>query len=510
MAIVPTAAQRLRLLSRISRRVGQSRLLDDVLGPILRDLGDLAGLQRVSLGLVDARSEEVQLEAAHGLTPGEVRRGRYRLGEGLIGRVVMPPESGEAPSPQVARSIRSHPHFLDRTGALDAGVDRGLVCVPICWQGEPIAVLSAYRRAMEVHALADDARLLEAVGGILTPAIVHRQRQQQQQRGERSVASPTGILGRSGVMQDVFSLMEQVADSPTTVLLTGESGTGKELVAAALHERSARRSGAFVAVNCAALPEGVIESELFGHERGAFTGAVHQRKGRFELANGGTLFLDEIGDLSAANQVKLLRVLQERRFERVGGNSKVQVDVRVITATSRDLEGMVAKEAFRADLYYRLAVFPIRLPPLRERTGDILLLADHFIERFNRSHGRDVQRISTGAIDMLTAYHWPGNVRELENCIERAVLLTRDGVVHGHHFPPSLQTADATDTRPSGSLQQRLDAVEEQIILDALKVNRGNRAAAARDLGMSERVMGLRVDKYGIDPKRFKRSTGPG
>ena len=253
-------------------------------------------------------------------------------------------------------------------------------------------------------------------------------------------------------------------------------------MAEALHDRSPRRSGPFVAVNCAALPEGVIESELFGHERGAFTGAVHQRKGRFELASGGTLFLDEIGDLSPANQVKLLRVLQERRFERVGGNTSVKVDVRVITATSRDLDAMVAEQSFRADLYYRLAVFPIRLPPLRERTGDVTLLADHFIERFNRSHGRDVQRISTGAIDMLTAYHWPGNVRELENCIERAVLLARDGVVHGHHFPPSLQTAEATGTRPSGSLQQRLDAFEEQIILDALKVNR---AIARRRPGSS-------------------------
>jgi len=506
MAGVPTAAQRLQLLSRISGRVARSDQLDEVLGPILRDLGEVAGLQRVSLGLFDTRSGVVQLEAAHGLTPGEVRRGRYGLGEGLIGRVVMRPDGGGLPSAQVARSIRSHPHFLDRTGALDAGVDRGLVCVPICWQGAPIAVLSAYRRAMEVHGLADDARLLQAVGGLLTPAIVGRLRADGEAR-EQPVTAPSGILGRSRVMQEVFSLMGQVADSPTTVLLTGESGTGKELVAEALHDRSPRRNGPFVAVNCAALPEGVIESELFGHERGAFTGALHQRKGRFEVANGGTLFLDEIGDLSAANQVKLLRVLQERRFERVGGNTSVRVDVRVITATSRDLEAMVADESFRADLYYRLAVFPIRLPPLRERTGDILLLADHFVERFNRSHGRDVQRISTGAIDILTAYHWPGNVRELENCIERAVLLARDGVVHGHHFPPSLQTAEATGTRPHGSLQQRLDAVEEQIILDALKVNRGNRAAAARDLGMSERVMGLRVDKYGIDPKRFKKTA---
>ena len=500
MAGVPTATERLRVMAKVAGRLQGSVELDRILGPVLRDLGDGTGLQRLSLGIVAPAGGEVALEAGHGLTPGEVRRGRYRLGEGVIGRALV--DAGDGFAPMTVRSIRADPHFLDRTGALDAGVDRGLVVVPIVTERGAVAALSAYRRAMDVHALRDDARMLQVVGTMLRPSIL---RIRARRRGEpESAARPVGILGGSRPMQEVFRLVEQVASSPTTVLVTGESGTGKELVAEAIHRGSDRRRQPFVAVNCAAIPEGVIESELFGHERGAFTGAVQRRKGRFELADRGTLFLDEVGDLSLANQIKLLRVLQERQFERLGGNSQIKVDVRVIAATSRDLDEMVEAGTFRADLYYRLAVFPIRLPPLRERTGDITLLADHFVDKFNRSHARSVQRISTNAIDLLIAYHWPGNVRELENCIERAVLLSRDDVLQGHHLPPSLQTADATNTRPSGTLKSRLAAMEKEIILDALKVNRGNRAAAARELGLTERIMGLRVTKYGIDAKRFR------
>jgi len=257
-------------------------------------------------------------------------------------------------------------------------------------------------------------------------------------------------------------------------------------------------------VNCAALPEGVIESELFGHEKGAFTGALAARKGRFELAHGGTLFLDEIGDLSPAVQAKLLRVLQEREFERVGGMQTVKTDVRLIAATNRDLEKEKEAGQFRTDLYYRLNVFPIHIPPLRERKSDILLLADHFVEKYSRHDAKDVRRISTPAIDMLAAYHWPGNVRELENVIERAVLLSDDGVIHGHHLPPTLQTAEASGTVPPGTLETTLERVEQELILEALKSSRGNMAAAANALGITERIMGLRVHKYGINPRRFR------
>jgi Nif-specific regulatory protein len=294
-----------------------------------------------------------------------------------------------------------------------------------------------------------------------------------------------------------------VADSDTTVLLRGESGTGKELVAHAIHYASSRSHKPFIKVNCAALPETIIESELFGHEKGAFTGALHERKGRFELAHGGTLFLDEIGDLSMMTQIKLLRVLQEREFERVGGVETIKADVRIIAATNRNLEELIAKNLYREDLYYRLNVFPMHIPPLRERKTDILLLADHFVDKYGKTAGRNIRRISTPAIDMLMAYHWPGNVRELENCIERAVVMSNDDVIHGHHLPPTLQTAEASGTTIAGTLDESLESVERELLIEALKSSRGNMAKAARLIGITERRMGLRIQKYGIDPKRF-------
>jgi Nif-specific regulatory protein len=275
-------------------------------------------------------------------------------------------------------------------------------------------------------------------------------------------------------------------------------------VAHAIHYNSDRAKRPLVKVNCAALPETLIESELFGHEKGAFTGATAQHKGRFELARGGTIFLDEIGDLSAHTQIRLLRILQEKEFERVGGSETIKTDARIIAATNRDLEALVETGTFRQDLYYRLNVFPILIPPLRERKADILLLADHFVEKYSKLLHKDIKRISTPAIDMLMAYHWPGNIRELENCIERAVLVSSDSCLHGHHLPPTLQTAEATGTPPAGSLQAALDNLEREMLLDALKSSRGNMAKAARALGITERLMGIRVHKHGIDYRRFR------
>jgi Nif-specific regulatory protein len=307
-------------------------------------------------------------------------------------------------------------------------------------------------------------------------------------------------------MRSVYLHIEQVAGSATTVLIRGESGVGKELVARALHEQSPRKGRAFVKFNCAALPESIIESELFGHEKGAFTGAIAMRKGRFEIADGGTIFLDEIGDLSPTTQVKLLRVLQEKEFERVGSQTPIRCDVRIITATSRNLEEMIEQEKFRADLYYRLNVFPIYVPPLRERKSDILLLADHFVEKFSKRSGKNVRRISTAAIDLLTSYHWPGNVRELENCIERAVLLCQNKAVEAHHLPPTLQKKDASEKSSGGTLESAVAALEYEMVVAELKASDGNMAAAARNLGLTERQIGLRVKRLGIDFKRFRQS----
>jgi Nif-specific regulatory protein len=314
----------------------------------------------------------------------------------------------------------------------------------------------------------------------------------------------SNMVGSSGPMRQMYEETARVAETNTTVLIRGESGTGKELIASAIHYHSARAKKPFIKVNCAALPETLVESALFGHERGAFTGADARTKGRFEVANGGTLFLDEIGELSPATQVKLLRVLQEREFERVGGTDPVRVDVRVIAATNRDLEKALVEGIFREDLYYRLNVFPIFIPPLRERRADILPLADYFAEKYAREHGKTIKRISTTAIDQLACYHWPGNVRELENTIERAVLMADGEVIHGHHLPPTLQTAEATGTEVSASLGGAVATFERSLIEDALKTTRGNRAKAARLLSTTERVINYKVKKYRIDPSRLR------
>ena len=312
------------------------------------------------------------------------------------------------------------------------------------------------------------------------------------------------IVGTSGPMRQVFEQITRVASTNTTVLIRGESGTGKELIAHAIHYSSARARKPFVKVSCAALPDSLIESELFGYERGAFTGATARKKGRFELADGGTLFLDEIGDVNLSTQVKLLRVLQEREFERLGGTAAIQANVRLVAATNTDLEKAIAAGTFREDLYYRLNVFTIFVPPLRERKTDILLLADHFLEKYAIEHGRNIKRISTPAIDMLMAYHWPGNVRELQNIIERAVLVCDAAVVHGHHLPPTLQTGEASGTVAGMSLSNAVAAYEKDLIQDALKTTRGNRVRAAMLLDSTERIISYKVKKYHIDCRRFR------
>jgi Nif-specific regulatory protein len=299
----------------------------------------------------------------------------------------------------------------------------------------------------------------------------------------------------------------QVTRTNTTVLIRGDSGTGKELIAQAIHYNSPRAAKPFVKVSCAALPETLIESELFGYEKGAFTGAAARKQGRFERADGGTLFLDEIGDVNLATQVKLLRVLQEREFERVGGIEPVKVNVRLIAATNTHLEDAIAAGTFREDLLYRLNVFTIFVPPLRERKTDVLLLADHFLERMAADHRKRIRRISTPAIDMLMAYHWPGNVRELQNVIERAVLVCDGDVVHAHHLPPTLQMADTSDSAASQSLTASLAAFEKDVIQDALKMARGNRAKAARLLQATPRMVNYKIRKYRIDWRRFNRTS---
>jgi Nif-specific regulatory protein len=506
--------QELGLLFEISQILDRSLDLREAVHPVLKAMADHTGMVRGSLTLLNRDTGEISIEAAHGYSPSQRERGRYRLGEGVTGKVV---QTGQ---PAVVPRISEEPLFLDRTGArkdLKKG-DISFICVPIKIGTEVIGALSIDRLFAEDVSLKEDVRLLSIIASMIAQAVRLRQSAQEErlrlleenrrlQEELQDRFRPSNIIGNSKPMQAVYDLIAQVSKSDATVLIRGESGVGKELVAAAIHYNSRRSTRPFIKVNLAALPETIIESELFGHEKGAFTGALAQRKGRFELAHGGTIFLDEIGDLSPATQVKLLRAIQEREFERVGGSETLHVDVRIIAATNRDLEALAAEERFRQDLYYRLNVFPIHVPPLRDRRADILLLADHFVEKYAKASHKGVRRIATPAIDLLMSYHWPGNVRELENCVERAVLLADSEVIHAHHLPPSLQSAESTGTAHSGTLEESLEALERDLIVDALKTSRGNKAKAARALGTTERLIGLRIARLGIDWRRFRPSS---
>jgi Nif-specific regulatory protein len=315
---------------------------------------------------------------------------------------------------------------------------------------------------------------------------------------------PDNIIGNSSLMRDLYQLIERVSPTGTTVMIRGESGVGKELIAEAIHNASARAGKPFVRVNCSALPETLIESELFGHEKGSFTGANNAHVGRFEMANGGTIFLDEIGDVPLFIQVKLLRVIQQKQIERIGGSKTIDIDVRIITATNRNLEEMMKNNTFREDFYYRINVFPIYVPTLRERKADITILTDHFINKINKQNGMTVKRITGGALDMLMMYSWPGNIRELENVIERAMIMTTDNVIHSYNLPPSLQTGVSSGTVDKGSLALVLGKVEKQLLIDSLIANRGNIFKSGLQLGITERVMGLRVKRYGINVQSYK------
>ena len=504
----------LSLLFEVSQALTRSLDFREVIGPVLRKMAEHMGMMRGTITILNRDTGELNIEASYGLSPDEHNRGTYQLGEGVTGKVV---QTGR---PAVVPRVSEEPQFLDRTGTRHRAISRekkdiSFICVPILDQGEPIGAMSADRLFEDSISYEEDVRLLSIIAAMIARAVRLRQTHHEQMRLLEEENSrlreelverfrPANLIGSSHAMRRVFRLIQQVAPSSATVLILGESGVGKELVAQAIHYNSPRAAHPFVKVNCAALPEKIVESELFGHERGAFTGAIAQRKGRFENAEGGTIFLDEIGDLPASTQIRLLRVLQEREVERVGGDRPVRIDVRVLAATNRNLETLMREGRFREDLYYRLNVFPIHVPPLRERRTDIPMLADHFVAKYSQSNKKPVVRISTPAIDMLMSYHWPGNVRELENCIERAVLLSVDGVIHGNHLPPSLQTAEASGTLPSGPLEAKLASFERELIVDALKSSNGNMAKAARVLGLTERMMGLRVGRYKVEPRRFR------
>ena len=507
--------EELAALHAIARILAQPQELKEQLEKILQEMSQRLGMKRGMISLLDRETGEAWLDVAHDVNIKGMEV-TYKPGEGITGQVA---QTGR---PMAVANLGQEAHFLDRTGArrfLNRS-ELAFLCVPIVYDSRVVGVLSADKVARQVENLDRELAMLSSVAELIAKTVHTRVLEEDNKRLRqfigRTQAPSADIIGRCKAMQEVFGLIAQVANSSTSVLIHGETGTGKELVARAIHLTSPRSKGPIIEVNCAAMPDTLIESELFGHEKGAFTGASYRRRGRFEEAHGGTIFLDEVGELSAAAQAKLLRVLQDKQFQPLGSSKLITVDVRIIAATNRDLEQDVASGRFRTDLFYRLNVFPIYLPPLRKRGSDIVLLADHFVLKYCQQLGKSSKKISPAVMDRFLIHGWPGNVRELENCIERSVLLAPGDTIETSHLPPSLQTKtkdedDRREMQPLPSVHGRLDstieAQEKAMIAAALQESRGNQSKAARILGTTKRIIQYKIQKYGIEPARFRPSA---
>ncbi|NOY54292.1 MAG: nif-specific transcriptional activator NifA [Deltaproteobacteria bacterium] len=505
----------LTTLYEISKLVSTTFDLDRVAAATLKLLSDFLGLNRGTLTLLDGETGRLVIRAAYGMTRDEMEKGNYRIGEGVTGKVV------KTGVPMIVPKIGAEPMFLDRTGSRSRlnQDEISFLSVPIKLDGKVIGVLSVDHLFSHSASFDREIRFLTIVAGTFAQA-VRIQRMVEAEKAalkeeNRSLRTQLAgryrfenIIGESDRMQEVFEAVGQVSRSNATVMLRGESGTGKELIARAIHYNSLRSGGPFVKLNCAALPETLLETELFGHEKGAFTGAERQRPGRFELASGGTLFLDEIGEVPPSFQVKLLRVLQEREFERVGGTETLAVDVRIIVATNRDLEKAVSEGKFREDLYYRLNVIPIFLPSLRERREDLPLLIEHFLRRFNEENGKDVS-IPPAIMRVLMEHPWPGNVRALENYIERMVVMARGNEARLEDLPAYVREgisfaspeAPGKGRKEDGENLSILEEMERRRLLATLKEAGWVQARAARVLGITPRQVGYKIKKYGISPR---------
>jgi Nif-specific regulatory protein len=501
----------LPLLSEVSKVVSSGGSLSKTLKLVLELMQRHLQVARGMVTLYDASCDQIFIHESFGLSKEEVEKGVYYPGEGITGKVV------ETCKPIIVPHIADEPLFLNRTGSVNKHLDGQLsfICVPIIRGLKVMGTIGVERLYNNSQLRFLDLEVLAIIATIIAQAVelhllerAHKKMLQDEYARQASALQekfkPSNIIGNSRVMQQVYRMIEKVSHAKTTVLILGESGVGKERVASAIHYNSSCASGPFVKFNCASLPESVIESELFGHEKGAFTGAVSRRAGRFEEANGGTIFLDEIGELSLSIQAKLLRVLQERSFERLGSNDTINVNVRVLAATHRNLNEMVSQGTFREDLLYRLNVFPIEIPPLRDRGNDIVILADHFNTHFAREQHVEPPAISTPALNLLLSYEWPGNVRELENTMERAVLLAEDGVIHSYNLPISLQPQVLSELGTQSGLEARLSQMEYEMIVEALSRFQGNMSKAAVQLGLTRRMLGLRMAKYNLNYKEYR------
>lgn len=499
----------LAFLIGVCDKIGHSKDLNKDLESVLENLCGFLNAQYSMITIVDRYYDQIKISVAYGLTDEEKSRGVYKIGEGIIGEVV------QTEKPIVIRDISADSKFLNKTGIKHKESNRltAFLCVPIIIENDIMGTLSIHKDYSGKIDFSAEVKYLSVVGMLIAKNVsicrtqmeeLEELRKENQQLKGGKIFKPDNIIGNSSLMRDLYRLIERVAPKNCTVMIRGESGVGKELIAEAIHNNSPRKDKPFIKINCSALPENLIESELFGHEKGSFTGANAMHIGRFEMANGGTIFLDEIGDIPLSIQVKLLRVLQEKQIERVGGNETIDVDVRVITATNRNLEEMIKDNAFREDFYYRINVFPIYVPALRERYADIPLLVDHFIEKLNKINGTDIRRITNDALDMLMTYSWPGNIRELENVLERAIVLSTDDVIHSYHFPPTLQVGSTSNTVDHGMLNNLLNRVEKQMIKDTLILMRGNVTKSAEQLGVTRRVMGILIKKHHLDLDLYK------
>jgi Nif-specific regulatory protein len=522
----------LSILMGIGQILSSTLELREAFGKIMQIISDKLQMHRGALVLLDESSGRLRTEAAVGLTNEEIERAKYALGEGVTGNVVA---TGRA---RIIADVRTDPDFLNRSGRLSPQTSTAAVsflCVPIRIEGRTAGALSVDKPYISDDQLKSDHKLLDIIAAFLAQAIqvnrmVMRQKEELLEENAQLRAQVRdryrfeNIIGDSPAMHDVFATVGQVANSRATVLLLGETGTGKEMIAKAIHYNSPRRDRPFIRVNCGALTGTLLESELFGHVKGSFTGAIRDKIGRFEAADGGTIFLDEIGTLEPLLQVKLLRVLQEREFERVGDTQTVKVDVRVIAATNVDLQEEVAKSQFREDLFYRLNVVSVYLPPLRNRREDIPRLIDHFLDKYNALNDRRLRRISRDMLNVLLRYPWPGNVRELENAIERAVVLSNDEDFTEELLPLSVrmfaaqrrttQSSESVETltrrlseqamadyelREGEIYQLVIDQIEHALIERALSKCGGVKTKAADFLGINRNTLNKKVKELGIE-----------
>ena len=499
--------RKLETLHRVSQVLSRSLDFRETLSEVLRVLDDGNNMRHGMISLLDAESGDLLVTALHE-GPESFKPVRYKSGEGVVGTIL------ETAEPLVLRRVSDDERFLDRLGIYDAQLP--FVGVPIQIGKQTAGVLAAqpadHPGALKVHEhfllmvanlIGQSVRLARKVEDAQQELKTERDTLRRKMRGEHGFSN---MVGHTRCIQLVFEQVRQVAKWNTTVLVRGESGTGKELVANAIHYNSPRANGPFIKLNCAALPDTLLESELFGHEKGAFTGAVSQRKGRFEQAHGGTIFLDEIGEITPAFQAKLLRVLQEGEFERIGGTRTQKVDVRVVAATNRNLEAEVQEGHFREDLYYRLNVMPIVMPPLRERVEDVPDLARFLVGKIARGQGRELT-IDDGALRVLMGHDWPGNVRELENCLERAAVMSESGTIGTHEInltgiQGSGFSSSASATAAQVDLEDQ-DLDERERVIAALEQAGWVQAKAARLLGMTPRQIGYRIQTLNIKVRQI-------